>query len=170
MPSFCAAVSRNSSSSRVCRRRPRVAERQHPDHRLLALHRQQHHMMNTVLFSCSRSAPTSPRASSPPPGFPGGCEFRFHRSQFARSLAEIPDRPACCVGTRWSPSINWNHAAFAPRPLSVSPARSASWGVILAARNGDGQLVQHRQPARAQPRVVEHDQQMLEPNSTSANR
>ena len=97
-------------------------------------------------------------------------ELRHHRAVFLENAGPGFIRPSACPSGPQNIPATGRRAASAPDgrlpstgttlpsprlQLSVSPAQSASWELILAARNRDRQFVQHRQTARAQPRVVQ---------------
>ncbi len=143
----------------------RARQRQHSDRRLFSLYRQQHHMMNTVL------------PQLPPLHLRHLREFHHHRSVFAENTCLGFTRPSLPKGAQKfsrQAGVLRGHHALADHPLEPRRFRSHHrlqsfqrglhhGRMILAARNGDAQPVQHRQPARAQPQVLQHHHQQARP-------
>jgi len=142
--SFRAAVSRNFQFFPPVPTTVRARQRQHFRSSTFSLYRQQHNDE----YRASQLPPLHLRHLR---------EFHHHRSVSRRTLLgftrpslpkgaqKFSDKPECCVGTCARRPSTGTTPLSLPPPPSVVPARSASWAMILAARNGERSAVQHRQ-------------------------
>ena len=143
-----------------------AAERKHSDHRFFALHWQQHYLMNTAL---PQLLPLRLRQRRE---FHHRCPVLLEHARlgFIRPGLAHPGLKQGPQEFRRQAGVLGRHQTVAfhqLEPRSLRPHYGFQFlqrsldhrGMILSARNRDRQLIQHRQPAGAQPRVVQHHQQ-----------